>query len=425
MSVLNTEFLRAFGKSKAETALVQSVTAGMLLNAGFPCGQFVNKFGVRKMGICAGFLASIGLILSFLATSIPYLITSVGVVTGFGLSLGFVSITTSVGEHFHGKARFVALSFVSSGSGCGAMVFPFLLDYLIKMYGWRGCLLIVGGLMANMICFTAICKPPSPSIQQNFPRLLVNDDINSSQQTPHNQQIVCSYENKTFTVNNTSYVTPNQEHSFIAKLKVLTGNYTFILFIVAVCCTLPAYDATLIYLIEFLKTKSFADKDALLLYFFMNVGNTTGRLVPGLCKHIPHMGALIIPALFTSLSCLSVVGLLEASSYYQHVLLMCCFGVSMGGNVTVLSMTTMKLVGLANYSVGVGILMTLVGLCCMCSGAISGGLFDITGSYMASFYGVAACHGVAVFLYIIAASMRKYKAANTKEYPSSANGELL
>ncbi|XP_033758264.1 guanine deaminase-like [Pecten maximus] len=250
----------------------------MLLNAGFPCGQCVNKFGVRKMGICAGFLASTGLILSFFATSIPYLITTVGVVTGFGLSLGYVSITTSVGEHFNGKARFVALSFVASGSGCGAMAFPFLLDTLIQTYGWRGCLLIVGGLMGNMICFFAVCQPQLVDKSYYSPGLLETEGM--SQQTQHNQQIC---ENRNSAMNGSGTFIPKQQRPSIEKLRLLSRNSPFIVFIIAVCCTLPAYDSTLIYLIEFFKTKSFANKEALLLYFFMNVGNTTGRhfVVPG------------------------------------------------------------------------------------------------------------------------------------------------
>ncbi|XP_021344859.1 monocarboxylate transporter 12-like [Mizuhopecten yessoensis] len=369
------------------------------------------------MGVCAGLLASTGLILSFLATSIPYLIATVGVVTGCGLSLAFVSITTSVGEYFDGKARFVALSFVASGSGCGAMVFPFMLDSLIQMYGWRGCLLIVGGLMGNMICFFAVCKPQVVNITHQHPGLLVPEEITAGEQTPHHQQIKYRFEEIKSTIHNTGILLPERQTSSIAKLRILSRNYCYILFIVAVCCTLPAYDATLIYLIEFLKTKSFNDKEALVLYLFMNVGNTVGRMIPGLFKHIPHMSVLIIPALVTGLSCVSVVGLLKATTYYQHVFLMFGFGISMGGNVTLLSMTTMKLLGLEYYAIGVGILMTLVGLCAMCSGAISGWLLDITDSYTASFYGVAASHGIAICLYILSASLRKYKIAIAKAHP--------
>ncbi|XP_033758475.1 monocarboxylate transporter 4-like [Pecten maximus] len=96
MSVLNVELLRVFAESKAQTALVQSVTTGTLNIAGFISGQCVNKYGVRKIGMCGGLLAFLGLTSSYFATGIPYLIVSMGVVTGFGLSLSFVSSVTAV-----------------------------------------------------------------------------------------------------------------------------------------------------------------------------------------------------------------------------------------------------------------------------------------------------------------------------------------
>ncbi|OWF39573.1 monocarboxylate transporter 9-like [Mizuhopecten yessoensis] len=166
MSVLNVEFLRAFGKGKAQTALVQSVTTGMMDIAGFICGQCVNRYGVRRMGMCGGLLAFLGLASSFFATSIPYLIVSVGVVSGFGFSLAFVSSLTSVGEYFNGKAKLAAIAFIGTGSGCGAMLIPFMLNSLIDRFGWQGCLLIMGGLMGNMTCYFAICKPKIVGVKQ-------------------------------------------------------------------------------------------------------------------------------------------------------------------------------------------------------------------------------------------------------------------
>ncbi|OWF39574.1 hypothetical protein KP79_PYT03960 [Mizuhopecten yessoensis] len=84
------------------------------------------------------------------------------------------------------------------------------------------------------------------------------------------------------------------------------------------------------------------------------------------------MDVLVISAIFTSLSCLASIGLLEATTHYQHVFLMCSFGMAIGSNETCLSLTTMELVGLENYPVAIGILMTLVGVSSIGAGAFSG-----------------------------------------------------
>ncbi|XP_021358435.1 monocarboxylate transporter 6-like isoform X2 [Mizuhopecten yessoensis] len=121
MSVLNPALLRTFEKSKAETALVQSITIGVLYIAGALCGRIVSKYGARVTGITGSIVTTLGLVFSFFAESIPHLIVTLGLVSGFGFSATFISAFTTVGEYFEGKSKLMALSFLSFGSGCGSI----------------------------------------------------------------------------------------------------------------------------------------------------------------------------------------------------------------------------------------------------------------------------------------------------------------
>ncbi|XP_069106431.1 monocarboxylate transporter 9-like [Argopecten irradians] len=413
MSVLNLEFLRVFGDSKAQTALVQAVTTGILDLAGIICGQVINRYGVRIAGMCGGLLIFLGLSLSFFATSIPYLIVSIGVIAGFGFSLTFGSCFTSVGEYFNGRAKLIAISVIGIGAGCGSMVFPYLMAYLIEVYGWRGCVLLVGGLMGNIVCFFAVCKPKSVGVAtrnyddpENLRQPLHEGDVTYDVQLPHQPQ---DHRNQTdqslHEINIKS--TTNKHYTGIKKLKLLCKNIIFIIFIFGISLKISSFISSLIYMLEFLQTKGFDEKEALLLYFYMNVSTTIGRLLPGLCILIPGIDGLIVSAIFTSISCVSGVGLVLASEYYQHVILMCTFGMVMGCGNTVLSMTTMEIVGLNNYAVGLGVLMTVIGVSSIIAGVVSGWLVDVTGSYHASYYSLAAAHGLAVVLFTFGAVLRK------------------
>ncbi|XP_060070125.1 monocarboxylate transporter 12-like [Ylistrum balloti] len=379
MSVLNVEFLRVFGESKAKTALVQSVTTGTLNIAGFICGLCVDKYGVRKMGMCGGLLAFLSA--SFFATSIPYLIVTIGVVTGFGFSLAFVSGMKSVGEYFSGKAKLIAIAFTGTGSTCGAITLPFLLDFLINAYGWRGCLLIMTGLVGNIICFFSVCESLSNHRQINAKTIRIYMTGNSGSR--------------------------NKQTTYQTKLKSLVRNCVFIMFTFGISLTLSAFGSALVYLVEFLQTKGYERHEALLLYTYMSVSNTFGRLLPGMCTLIPQMKVLAISVIFTSMSTFSTACLPSATMYYQHVFLVCVFGMTIGCNDTCMSMTTMELVGLENYAVGLGILMTVAGLSCICAGTVFGWLVDVTGSYGASYYSVAAAHATALCLFILAAVLQK------------------
>ncbi|CAG2230718.1 SLC16A9 [Mytilus edulis] len=117
MSVLYVEWLDEFKKSNSETALVQSICTGIFSLGGSINGIIVTKFGPCRCGIAGGIVAAAGLAISYFATSIYFLVLSVGIVTGFGLSLSFISASTSVGLYFDGKQRLMALALVSTGGG--------------------------------------------------------------------------------------------------------------------------------------------------------------------------------------------------------------------------------------------------------------------------------------------------------------------
>ncbi|XP_069106288.1 monocarboxylate transporter 9-like [Argopecten irradians] len=489
MSVLNLEFLRVFGESKAQTALVQAVTTGVADMAGFFCGQCLNKYGVRLTGMCGGLFIFLGLSASFFATSISFLVVSTGVVAGFGFSLTFGSCFTSVGEYFDGRSQLIAIAVIGIGAGCGSMFFPYFMAYLIEIYGWRGCILLVGGLMGNMIWFFAICTPRSVGVSKQNYHLACTDDLDKKQIQQSLQEMEVVNDNhaleqpqqdmepivdrKTFheprhdgdngnerqthlltpqgdAVENdnktniqhpkaeedTNYRKPchqplhiddvidvtnhslheegdnnvckaSEQYTGTEKLTMLMRNKSFIIFILGISLMISSFSSALIYMLEFLHTKGFDEQDALLLYFYMNVSTTISRLLPGLCILIPGIDGLIISACFISISCLSGVGFIFATTYYQHLIIMCVFGMSLGVGNTVLSMTTMELVGLDNYAIALGVITPLLGISRICAGYISGWFVDVTGSYDVSFYSLSASHGLAVVIFTLAGVLRK------------------
>ncbi|XP_069122407.1 uncharacterized protein [Argopecten irradians] len=201
---------------------------------------------------------------------------------------------------------------------------------------------------------------------------------------------------------NTDVVSIYSQPSYHATLKSLTRKRVFILFTVGVSLTLSTFGSALVYLVEYLESK-YGEQDALLLYLYMNISNTFGRLLPGLCALIPRMNVLMISAICTGLSSFTVACIPVASSYYQHVGLVCIFGMTIGCNDTCMSMTTRKLLGSGMYAIGLGILMTVAGLSCI------GWIADETGSYDASCYAVAVLHGVALCLFSLATVLQKCK----------------
>jgi MFS family permease len=90
-------------------------------------------------------------------------------------------MSVAVVEYFD-THRNLAMAFATCGGGMGRFVFPVFLRWLIDLYGWRGTLLICGGLSMNLVVFGALMRPYEQQIVQEecSSKILTSKSINGS-----------------------------------------------------------------------------------------------------------------------------------------------------------------------------------------------------------------------------------------------------
>ncbi|XP_024085247.1 monocarboxylate transporter 14 isoform X2 [Cimex lectularius] len=111
------------------------------------------------------------MILSCFATSIIYLYFSFGVMVGFGAGLSFppgIYLVTNYFVKYRGFANGLAIS----GSAIGSIIFPPFIRFLLEKYGYRGSVLIMGGLTFNVIVGALVYHP----VSQHMKRVRVRKD---------------------------------------------------------------------------------------------------------------------------------------------------------------------------------------------------------------------------------------------------------
>ncbi|XP_060070861.1 monocarboxylate transporter 13-like [Ylistrum balloti] len=150
--------LDVFGKSRAETSWVASVITAATFATCPVSGILVNRFGMRKVALAGGIVASSGLMASSFATSLPVLTLCYGVVTGVGCGLTFIPGSVAVARYFT-KRRNIAMGFASAGGGIGSFAFPPIINYLNEKYLWRGMFMILSGISLNMCVFALLYRP--------------------------------------------------------------------------------------------------------------------------------------------------------------------------------------------------------------------------------------------------------------------------
>lgn len=169
--ILYVELLDYFGESKSLTSWVGSLFYGFCLMGGPLASALATKFGCRKVLMYGGIVATIGTFVSAYATDVRMLIVTFGVITGLGMSMGYVTSVVMVAFYFEDK-RSLATGISVCGSGIGTFVFAPLTEMLISVYGWRGTMVIWSGIILNLVVCGALLRPLEFTPQERRVRAL-------------------------------------------------------------------------------------------------------------------------------------------------------------------------------------------------------------------------------------------------------------
>jgi MFS family permease len=109
---------------------------------------FMNRFGLRRVMICAASLITGGLLLSLAMTQVWQLVLLWGVVVGVGTGLTAVVLAATVAARWFTHRRGLVVGMLTASSATGQLVFLPLIASLTDHFGWRLALVFVCGLLA-------------------------------------------------------------------------------------------------------------------------------------------------------------------------------------------------------------------------------------------------------------------------------------
>lgn len=169
-----------FGGHVAVASMCGGLVTGVILGAGPLAAFLVRKFGCRRVSFAGSIVASASVVMATLARRIEVFILFYGLFAGFGMGLVYLPSVTMINAYFNRKRGLFA-GVVTSGSGIGLLVLSLLIDLLINEYGWRGCYLIIGGILLNLCVCSSLMRPLADNYRSksnagiNFPSKPVSD----------------------------------------------------------------------------------------------------------------------------------------------------------------------------------------------------------------------------------------------------------
>ncbi|GFY59204.1 uncharacterized protein TNIN_21821 [Trichonephila inaurata madagascariensis] len=130
-----------------------SVSLGLFLSPFIVA--FCRRKSTRLTAVFGGLTAALGCLFTSFASQMHQVFLSYGFVMALGLSLARVTSSLMIGQYFKRRREKVE-AIVSSGTGCGVILFSYSFAKIIRVLGWRLGLHAVTG-MAVVPFFVGIC----------------------------------------------------------------------------------------------------------------------------------------------------------------------------------------------------------------------------------------------------------------------------
>jgi MFS family permease len=124
---------------------------------------FMNRFGVRRVIVCALALISAGLLASLFMTQLWQLIALWGVVVGVGTGLTAMVLAATVATRWFNHRRGLVMGMLAASSATGQLIFLPLIAELTTHYGWRMALVFVCGILGLTAIVTLLLMSDRPS----------------------------------------------------------------------------------------------------------------------------------------------------------------------------------------------------------------------------------------------------------------------
>nr|XP_046224630.1 monocarboxylate transporter 12-B-like isoform X2 [Oncorhynchus gorbuscha] len=372
-----------FGVDYSGTAWIHSlVDCTTMLCA--PLGSFIgNRLSCRIAVILGGFLSSIGLVLSSFATSLEYLYLTLGVLTGIGFALCYTPALAMVGSYFC-ERKALAYGIAMSGSGIGTFILAPAVQIIIEHYSWRGALLILGGVVANLCVCGALLRPITLKEEEDaHGPVLLDTECGYGVKAP-----VDSMLEESLAINNNNNNSHRcfcfqsmQEYCFLLMPDFLMLAVSFLF--LASGCSLP-----FVYLVPYALDVGVSHHQAAFLMSILGfidiVGNITfGWLVDRRCLKKYRNVCYMIAVGMEGVCCLFIPLL---RTFALLVPFSVFYGYFDGAYVALIPVVTSDIVGTHNLSSALGIVYFLHAIPYLLSPPIGGWLVDTTGTYTATFF---------------------------------------
>ncbi|NWX92769.1 MOT2 protein, partial [Nothoprocta pentlandii] len=374
------EIQQHFDELASMTSWITSITIAVFHLGAPVASSLCVRYTHRAVVITGGVLAFSGMALGFLGLDMVWMYATTGFLQGLGISFSWIP-AISIVSHYFSEKRALANAIASAGECAFAFTFGPFFQWLIGQYGWKGALLLIGGIQLNICVCGALMRPLKRGCLPD--RSCPDAELARGTQAPGRGQAKGPGAHKTFNWR----LLRRLEFVLYAIFGILAAMSFFVppLFLVPLSYSLGIDEAWTASLLSVLALVDFAGR--LLCGWYANLHLT--RTV--------HLLATTIALISTSLMLLPL-----ANSYLSLAIFTGFYGFFFGTTVAIHITVLADVVGMSDFDSALGLFMLIRSTGGFLGPPLAGLIVDMAGDYRAGFYMAGATLILsAVFLVIL------------------------
>lgn len=372
--VLYTEMVSYYGAGSGNTAWIVSVVLLFMLGMSPFSNMLSRRFSFRKVAMVGGILLGGGYFLSGFCSRMEYMYLTMSLCGGLGYGLSFAPCSTVISYYFN-KNRSLANGLTVSGSGIGALVFPFLYRFLINKYSLLGAFWVIGAILSNVCVAACFLRQPKLLVEEKK-KLKATTDRSDARKALLNG-----------TDSNISQTEPSfcQRAGIDLKLS-LFKNARFSLYCTAFILCMNGYGNNLILIPSQIKAIGCDKLHVVYGVTIMGGCETVARIFFGWLadrKFIQKKNIFVISVFAGAVSCFLAPSFKNFAFMGIHAAIT---GTFPGSLWSLLPVLIIDVVGLPNFTPAFGLSLMGLAFGVVLSQPVVGWLEDFTGNWNASFY---------------------------------------
>ncbi|NWY14083.1 MOT2 protein, partial [Aphelocoma coerulescens] len=358
------EIQQHFDELASTTSWITSVTIAVFHLGAPVASSLCVQYTHRTVVITGGLLAFSGMALGFFGFNMVWMYATTGFLQGLGISFSWTP-AISIVSHYFSKKRALANAIASAGECAFAFTFGPFFQWLISQYGWKGALLIIGGIQLNICVCGTLMRPLASSCLEAS---------HCKTETPlHNSTSRRDKEDKSPITHKTFnwMLVRRPEFALYAIFGVLAAMSFFVppLFLVPLSYSLGIDESWTASLLSILAIVDFGGR--LLCGWYANLHIT---------KTI-HLLAMTITLISTSLMLLPL-----ANNYLSLAIFTGFYGFFFGTTVAIHITVLADVVGMPEFDSALGLFMLIRSTGGFVGPPLAGLIVDMAGDYRACFY---------------------------------------